>query len=172
LQLASAVGYVHSRGVVHRDLKPSNVLASDDSQVHLIDFGISIQPKVSEKPAHAATQKRGLTPAYASPERLQGGAKTFASDVYSLGVLFCALLAGQHASIGCANEDSASSVDLRVSGLKAAAATRRLPRALGAILLKALNRARSSATRRHNTCLTMRPGYWVPTTAVPRPPCP
>lgn len=85
-ELASAVHALHQSGLVHRDLKPSNVLVSDDSVVHLIDFGMA-----------CFSETDGSTfgsPAYAAPECILGAPATPASDWYSLGVMLYQILEG------------------------------------------------------------------------------
>jgi tetratricopeptide (TPR) repeat protein len=102
LQVARAVAYAHAHLVVHRDLKPSNIQVGSDGQVHLLDFGIAklLEPNASEPVSTAEsslTRQLGeaLTPDYASPEQLEGGAVGTASDVYSLGIVMYQLLARQ-----------------------------------------------------------------------------
>lgn len=95
-----AVAHAHTNLVVHRDIKPSNVLVDKDGQVKLLDFGIATLLQ-REGAAPAATRLTleggaGLTPLFASPEQISGGAITTATDVYSLGVLLFLLLTGQH----------------------------------------------------------------------------
>jgi serine/threonine-protein kinase len=99
LQVAEAVQYAHQRLVVHRDLKPSNILVTTEGQAKLLDFGIAklLNADADDAP-HTRAGVHPLTPQYASPEQLQGGAITTASDVYQLGVLLHILLAGARPS--------------------------------------------------------------------------
>ncbi len=95
LKVLSAVGYAHQHLVVHRDLKPSNILVDAEGQPKLLDFGIA---KLLREPAGADLTLAGgcaLTPRYAAPEQVDGGAISTATDVYALGVLLFELLTGR-----------------------------------------------------------------------------
>ena len=107
-QVCDAVQSAHQSLVVHRDLKPSNVLVADAAtrdaaggQVKLLDFGIAkVLDPMAEGGALQTQTGRLLTPAYASPEQLAGGAIATTSDVYSLGVLLYEILAGRRPTTG------------------------------------------------------------------------
>ncbi|GMU66881.1 MAG: hypothetical protein AMXMBFR36_31550 [Acidobacteriota bacterium] len=100
LQVAEAVAQAHASLVVHRDLKPSNILVDRDGRVKLLDFGIATLLDAASGEASRRTQTvaRALTPQYAAPEQLEGGAITTATDVYALGILLYELLTGAHPS--------------------------------------------------------------------------
>jgi eukaryotic-like serine/threonine-protein kinase len=92
LQLCDAVEHAHRSLVIHRDIKPQNVFVTANGTAKLLDFGIA---KLASATTQAeATSTRVMTPQYASPEQLLGGAITTATDVYSLGVLLFELLTG------------------------------------------------------------------------------
>jgi serine/threonine-protein kinase len=88
--VCEALHYAHQKLVVHRDLKPSNILVGDGGRPKLLDFGIARRIE-SEGGDHT---RQWVTPAYASPEQILGRSLTTRSDIYSLGVLLCELLAG------------------------------------------------------------------------------
>ena len=100
LDVLSAVAHAHANLIVHRDLKPSNVLVSRGGAVKLLDFGIAtlLESESAPRDATMLTREGGwaLTPEYAAPEQVTGGAITTATDVYALGVLLYVLLAGRH----------------------------------------------------------------------------
>ena len=100
LDVLGAVSHAHANLIVHRDIKPSNVLVNRSGQVKLLDFGIAklLEGEGQEGAATLLTREAGsaLTPEYAAPEQLTGGAVTTATDVYGLGVLLYVLLTGQH----------------------------------------------------------------------------
>ncbi len=92
--VCSAVQHAHQKLIVHRDLKPSNILVTADGTPKLLDFGIAklLSPDPGEAVTRTETSVRLMTPDYASPEQVRGGAITTASDVYSLGVALYELL--------------------------------------------------------------------------------
>jgi len=95
--VCSAVQYAHQRLVVHRDIKPANILITADGVPKLLDFGIAtiLNPETASPAADPTiTALRMMTPQFASPEQLRGGAITTATDVYSLGVVLYQLLTG------------------------------------------------------------------------------
>ncbi|MGO4584515.1 serine/threonine-protein kinase [Arthrobacter sp. 2RAF6] len=94
--LASALEYVHGRGIIHRDIKPANVLLADAPigspiRPKLTDFGIA---RIIEGTRLTATGTMVGTAAYLSPEQATGSALGPASDIYSLGLVLLECLTG------------------------------------------------------------------------------
>jgi TonB family protein len=89
-QIASAIDYAHSEGVIHRDIKPSNVIVHAGEKVKVTDFGIA-------KMMDAEATNSGLmmgTPSYMSPEQAMGEELDGRTDIFSLGVVAFEMLSG------------------------------------------------------------------------------
>ena len=87
-----ALAFAHEKGLTHRDIKPGNILHSGKANVKLADFGLAID-RSSERTVVAGAG----SPAYMAPELLAGlGEPSHLTDIYALGVVMYALLAGRH----------------------------------------------------------------------------
>lgn len=94
LQLARALDYAHTQGVIHRDIKPANIHYDPNTgQVKMMDFGIA----AIQKPGVASLEESRIsgTPTHLAPELLKGALPDERSDIYSLGIVLYELLSGQ-----------------------------------------------------------------------------
>lgn len=91
IEVADALSYLHSKGVVHRDVKPSNILVSN-GHATLVDFGIA---KVQNKETISKSGTILGTLQYMAPEQVFGQEVDERADVYSLGVVMYELFSGR-----------------------------------------------------------------------------
>lgn len=91
-QMAEALDYAHSRGIVHRDIKPSNIMVGPTGQITLMDFGLV---RAGEGTGLTRTGMIVGTPEYMAPEQALGQSVDGRTDIYSFGVVIYRLLAGQ-----------------------------------------------------------------------------
>ena len=89
-EIAEALASAHAQGVVHRDIKPANILLTDAGHAKIADFGIAkLNLTNVTLPGHALG-----TPAYMSPEQVDGKSVDGRSDLFSLGVILYNMVTG------------------------------------------------------------------------------
>jgi serine/threonine protein kinase len=90
-QLAEALDYAHSKGVIHRDIKPANIIIDPQGRVKITDFGIA---RLETSDLTHEGQLLG-TPNYMAPERILGHKVDHRTDIFSLGVVIYEMLTRQ-----------------------------------------------------------------------------
>jgi eukaryotic-like serine/threonine-protein kinase len=135
-EAASALAAAHAAGLVHRDIKPSNLLITPDGRVKVLDFGVACVTGDDGQRKEGGLSLFG-TPEYMAPEQIDGAVDGRA-DVYALGSVLYELLTGRLPFAG----SSVAILDLKRKMMPESpsdrAASRKLPRWLDALVLKAL----------------------------------
>jgi serine/threonine-protein kinase len=141
-QVLSGLMAAHAAGVVHRDIKPGNIFVETAAGVapiaKLLDFGFA---KLSEKGKSVRTTlgKRVGTPAYMSPEQINGRELDARSDLFSVGVVLYEMLLRKRPFAGASDAELMASI---LRDMPAEVVTVRLdvPRALSKIVRRALEK--------------------------------
>jgi serine/threonine-protein kinase len=124
-QVAQALSYAHSKGVIHRDVKPENILVGPFGEVVLLDWGLAkvwamaenVDPNTQEledeqlpftMTHHGKVQG---TISYMSPEQLSNDAEIdHRTDIFSIGAILYEILSGRTAAEGETMAELARSV--------------------------------------------------------------
>ena len=99
-EICMGLAAIHRAGILHRDLKPANIIIDSKGEARITDFGIAgIESEVQ------GAEARVGTPAYMSPEQIDGKEITTRSDIYSLGLVLYEIFTGKPAFEGGSAEE-------------------------------------------------------------------
>ena len=89
--ICHALAYAHSKKVIHRDLKPSNIMFTEDDNLKLVDFGLSVVQTASQlNMPHLSG-----SPSYMAPELVCGEMPSELSDLFSVAVILYEMISGE-----------------------------------------------------------------------------
>lgn len=131
-QLASALDYAHSQGMIHGSLRPDNILLTRDRRPVITDFGLAL----TQGPA-PTMDLDALK--YTAPEQIQGRPADPRTDVYSLGVVLYFMLTGKAPIEGTTSQAIRSNL-VTQSPVPPSQLNRNLSSAMDAVVLKALHK--------------------------------
>ena len=142
--VADAVQYAHDRDTIHRDLKPANILIDSHGQPQITDFGLAkVIDSVDDESKSELTASGQIlgTPSYMAPEQAAGKTQSVgpASDIYAMGAVLYAALAGRGPFVADSAVDTLMQV-LKKDPVPLRQLNTKIPKDLENICLKCLNK--------------------------------
>lgn len=171
--VARALAYAHSEGIVHRDIKPDNVLLSHGAAM-VTDFGIAkaLTASTTQDGAGSATltQAGGAigTPAYMAPEQAVGDAVDHRTDLYAWGVMAYEMLTGAHPFVRHATPQQLITAHITEAPVSIAGNHPAVPAALAALVMQCLEKDPAKRPDSAATALAALEGAATPVSS-PRP---
>jgi serine/threonine-protein kinase len=148
-EICEGLAEAHRRGTIHRDLKPQNIMIDAEGNARIMDFGIARSVGSKERTGPGTLVG---TPAYMSPEQVDGRAADQRSDIYAVGIILFEMLTGRVPFDGgtpfavALKHKSESPPDPReFNGL--------VPEALGGLVLRCLQKDRAKRFQRSEDLL-------------------
>lgn len=112
-QLLAGLESIHRVGIFHCDIKPENLLLTENNEVKISDFGVSILPTERRSPEQLSAANGTLD--YLAPELLNGAPVSESTDLYSAGITFYQLLTN---SLPFTGETIAASIEAKIRGVR------------------------------------------------------
>ena len=178
IQVAYALEYAHTHGVVHRDIKPENILVGPFGEVLLLDWGLAKvwdRDEIGEEPPEESTSLLDApdasltgqgalqgTVAYMSPEQIRRDRGIDArTDVYSLGAVLYELISGELPSPGDTVAEVIESVREKPVERPSIRSSRKIPSQLEAICMTCLQKDPADRHRNMADLVRLLQGGWT-----------